>query len=258
MMMSEDTHLIQAIQIHKSFGNKHVLKGIDIDIPKGTSTTLIGPSGSGKSVLFKCLQGLMELDEGEIFINGQNRTSISMPTTRLLERKRGVLFQYSGLFDSLTVWENICFLLINDGNISRKGARKIAEEKLSIVGLSPELCDVYPNNLSGGMQKRVGFARAIVNNPELLFLDEPTAGLDPITSKQICKFISDSVSKLGATTVSISSDLKTVEEISDQIVMINDGQVVWNGSASQLYETENAFVQQFVNKRATGPIKVAV
>ncbi|MBS41144.1 MAG: ABC transporter ATP-binding protein [Rhodospirillales bacterium] len=257
-MMSEDTHLIKAIQIHKSFENKHVLKGIDIDIPKGLSTTLIGPSGSGKSVLFKCLQGLMEIDEGEIFINGQNRTSISLSTSRLLEHKWGVLFQYGGLFDSLTVWENICFLLINDGNISRKEAHKIAEEKLSIVGLSPELCDVYPNNLSGGMQKRVGFARAIVNNPKLLFLDEPTAGLDPITSKQICKFISDSVSKLGATTISISSDLKTVDEISDQIVMINDGQVVWNGSASQLYKTENAFVQQFVNKRATGPIKVAV
>tara|TARA_B100000676_G_scaffold77306_1_gene76859 strand:- start:515 stop:1288 length:774 start_codon:yes stop_codon:yes gene_type:complete len=257
-MMREDTHLIQAIQVHKRFGNKHVLKGIDIDIPKGTSTTLIGPSGSGKSVLFKCLQGLMEIDAGQIFINGQNRTSISLPTSKPLEHKRGVLFQYGGLFDGLTVWENICFLLINDGNISRKRARKIAEEKLSIVGLSSELCDVYPNNLSGGMQKRVGFARAIVNNPELLFLDEPTAGLDPITSKQICKFISDSVSKLGATTVSISSDLKTVEEISDQIVMINDGRVVWNGSASQLYKTENAFVQQFVNKRTTGPIKVAV
>ncbi|MEE2654889.1 MAG: ATP-binding cassette domain-containing protein [Pseudomonadota bacterium] len=257
-MLTDNPLLIQATNLHKNFADNHVLKGVNIDILKGKSTTLIGPSGSGKTLLFKCLLGLVKPDIGEILVNGQNLNYLTSQDRKKFEGQRGVLFQYGGLFDSLTIWENICFSLIIIGKTSYKEAKKIAEKKLSIVGLTPDVCNLHPSDLSGGMQKRVGFARAIVNSPEILFLDEPTAGLDPIMSSQICKFISNTVSNLGATTISISSDMKTVESISDHVIMIYDGRIVWAGQVDQLYNTKNEFVQQFVNKNANGPIAVGV
>ena len=257
-MPAANPPLIQAISLHKNFADNHVLKGVNIDILKGKSTTFIGPSGCGKTLLFKCMLGLVKPDSGEIFYNGQNLRYITSQDREKFEGQSGVLFQYGGLFDSLTVWENICFSLNNIGKTPFKKAKKITEEKLSIVGLTPDVCNLYPSDLSGGMQKRVGFARAIVNSPEILFLDEPTAGLDPIMSSQICRFISNTVSNLGATTISISSDLKTVESISDQVAMICDGKIVWAGPVDQLYITENEFVKQFVNKNANGPIPIGV
>ena len=257
-MLTDNPPLIQAINLHKTFADNHVLKGVNLDILKGKSTTLIGPSGSGKTLLFKCLQDLVKPDSGEILVNGQDLKYLTAEDRKQFEGQRGVLFQNGGLFDSLTICENICFSLIMIDKISYKEAQEISEEKLSIVGLTPEVCNLYPSDLSGGMQKRVGFARAIVNSPEILFLDEPTAGLDPIMSSQICKFISNTVSNLGATTISISSDMKTVESISDHVIMIYDGRIVWAGQVDQLYITKNEFVKQFVNKNANRPIAVGV
>ncbi len=255
-MNSSGFPLIRVRGLKKKFGDEDILKDITLDIERGKATTLIGTSGSGKSLFFKCLQGLIQPDAGEILINGQALNQMTSSERRELTQKSSVLFQSGGLFDSLTVWENICFFRNSLSKISKEQARQIAEEKLAIVGLEPDICDLYPRSLSGGMQKRVGFARAIANEPEILFLDEPTAGLDPIMSNEICHFISNSVSSLGATTISISSDIKTVERISDRVVMLHNGCFVWDGSVDRLYTSGNDWVHQFVNKLATGPITI--
>lgn len=250
--------ILQVSALRKSFADNHVLKDMTLDITKGEAVTIIGTSGCGKSLFFKCLQGLIAPDSGTILINGQNLRDLTTKERTDYERHRSVLFQYGGLFDSLKVWENICFLQTNLGDMPNEQAREIAVEKLAIVGLAADVCDLYPSDLSGGMQKRVGFARAIANDPEILFLDEPTAGLDPIMSNEICRFISESVSALGATTISISSDLNTVERISDRVTMLHDGHFVWDGPSDQLYSSGNKCVHQFVNKLAVGPIAVGV
>jgi len=255
-MTFSDFPLIRIIGLRKKFGGVEILKDMTLDIEKGKAITLIGTSGCGKSLFFKCLQGLIQADSGQIIINGQTLEHMTSLDRREFTRRSSVLFQSGGLFDSLTVWENICFLQNGLGEISKEEARHIAEEKLAIVGLTPDVCDLYPSDLSGGMRKRVGFARAISNDPEILFLDEPTAGLDPIMSNEICRFISDSVSALGATTISISSDINTVERISDRVAMIHNGCIVWDGSADQLYASGNDWVHQFVNKLASGPITI--
>ena len=255
-MNSSDFPLMRVSGLSKKFGAQEVLKDLTLDIEKGKAMTLIGTSGSGKSLFFRCLQGLIQPDAGEIHVNGHALKKMTPSDRRDLTQKSSVLFQSGGLFDSLTVWENICFFRNGLKKISKEQARQIAEEKLAIVGLRPDVCDLYPSSLSGGMQKRVGFARAIANDPEILFLDEPTAGLDPIMSKEICHFISDSVSSLGATTISISSDIQTVERISDRVVMLHNGCFVWDGSVDQLYSSGNDWVHQFVNKLATGPIAI--
>ncbi|NKB19549.1 MAG: ATP-binding cassette domain-containing protein [Alphaproteobacteria bacterium] len=255
-MTAKGQPLLQISGLRKSFGNNHVLKDMTLDVAKGEAITIIGTSGSGKSLLFKCLQYLIAPDAGTIKINGHNLHEMTARDRREYEQRRSVLFQYGGLFDSLKVWENIGFLQTNLGEMSDDQAREIAIEKLAIVGLPADVCDLYPSDLSGGMQKRVGFARAIANDPEFLFLDEPTAGLDPIMSNEICRFISESVSALGATTISISSDLNTVERISDRVAMIHDGQFVWDGPTDRLYSSGNEYVHQFVNKLSDGPIAV--
>ncbi len=256
-MNSSDFPLMRVSGLRKKFGAEEVLKDMTLDIEKGKAITLIGTSGSGKSLFFKCLQGLIQPDAGEILVNGQSLKKMTSSDRRGFRQRSSVLFQSGGLFDSLTVWENICFFQNGIAKISKAQARQIAEEKLAIVGLAPAVCDLYPSDLSGGMQKRVGFARAIANDPEILFLDEPTAGLDPIMSNEICHFISNSVSALGATTISISSDIKTVERISDRVAMVHNGCIVWDGPVDQLYSSSNDWVHQFVNKLATGPIVIS-
>ena len=255
-MNSSGFPVIRVSGLSKKFGTEEILKDMTLDIEKGKAITLIGTSGSGKSLFFKCLQGLIQPDAGEVLVNGQSFQQMTSRNRSEFTQKTSVLFQSGGLFDSLSVWENICFFQNGPRKISKEKARQIAEEKLAIVGLKPDVCDLYPSDLSGGMQKRVGFARAIANDPEILFLDEPTAGLDPIMSNEICHFISESVSALGATTISISSDIKTVERISDRVAMMHDGCIVWDGPVDQLYTSENDWVHQFVNKLATGPIEI--
>jgi len=257
-MTSSQPPFLQVSGLRKRFADNQILKDMTFDIAKGEAVTIIGTSGCGKSLFFKCLQDLVTPDAGTIKINGQKLRDLTTRERSEYERRRSVLFQYGGLFDSLKVWENICFLQTNLGDIPNDQAREIAVEKLAIVGLAADVCDLYPSDLSGGMQKRVGFARAIANDPEILFLDEPTAGLDPIMSNEICRFISESVSALGATTISISSDLNTVERISDRVTMIHDGRFVWDGPTDQLYASGNECVHQFVNKLAHGPITIGV
>ncbi|MBT5050651.1 MAG: ATP-binding cassette domain-containing protein [Rhodospirillaceae bacterium] len=257
-MALDSPSLLRLSGIKKSFGDNHVLQGIDLDVRKGDSIALIGTSGCGKSLLFKCILGLVPPDAGSIALNGQEWSALSGSARRDFERRCSVLFQYGGLFDSLRVWENICFRHINSDGMGVDEARRIAVEKLAIVGLGPDTCDLYPSEISGGMQKRVGFARAIASDPEVLFLDEPTAGLDPIMTNEICRFVGDSVSALGATTISISSDISVVEKISTRVVMIHDGRIIWEGATSDMRSSGNAHVHQFVNKLADGPIHVGV
>ena len=243
---------IEINNIIKKYNNVLAVKNINFKIDKGSIVGLLGPNGCGKTTTIGMMLGLIKPTSGNVIINGQNIEN-EKNRTNILE-KVNFISPYVELPKKLTVEENLKVYGKMYGVTNLK--EKISElmNQLNLL----EFKKRKTGELSSGQKNRVALAKSLINKPKLLFLDEPTAGLDPITSKQICKFISDSVSKLGATTISISSDLKTVDEISDQIVMINDGQVVWNGSASQLYKTENAFVQQFVDKRATGPIKVAV
>lgn len=257
--MAEDSpYLLSLSGIEKSFGDNHVLRGIDLDVRKGDSIALIGTSGCGKSLLFKCILGLVGLDRGTVAVNGRDRKALTNRERQDFERRCSVLFQYGGLFDSLRVWENICFLQINFDGMAAEEARHMASEKLAIVGLGPDTCDLFPSELSGGMQKRVGFARAIASDPEILFLDEPTAGLDPIMTNEICRFIGESVAAIGATAISISSDINAVEKISNRVAMIHDGRIVWDGVTSDIWSSGSDHVHQFVNKLADGPIQVGV
>lgn len=257
-MATDSPYLLSLSGIEKSFADNHVLRGIDLDVRKGDSLALIGTSGCGKSLLFKCILGLVWPDSGTVAVNGRDRNSLSNRERRDFERRCSVLFQYGGLFDSLRVWENICFRQTNFDGMSAEEARHIAADKLAIVGLGPDTCELYPSELSGGMQKRVGFARAIASDPEILFLDEPTAGLDPIMTNEICRFIDESVAAIGATAISISSNINTVERISGRVAMIHDGHIVWDGATSDIWSSGNDHVHQFVNKLADGPIRVGV
>lgn len=257
-MVADSPYLLSLGGIKKSFADNHVLQGIDLDVKKGDAIALVGTSGCGKSLLFKIILGLVAPDAGSISINGRDRSKLSRGERQDFERRCSVLFQYGGLFDSLRVWENICFLQINFDGMPAQEAREIAVEKLAIVGLGPDTCDLYPSELSGGMQKRVGFARAIASDPEILFLDEPTAGLDPIMTNEICRFIDESVSAIGATTISISSDINAVERISNRVAMIHEGRIVWDGATAEMRASGNDYVHQFVNKLAVGPIHVGV
>ncbi|MBP5344473.1 MAG: ATP-binding cassette domain-containing protein [Alphaproteobacteria bacterium] len=229
--------------VHKSFGSHHVLNGVDLDVYKGESVVIIGGSGTGKSVSLKCLLGLLTPDSGTIKMNTKNI---------------GMLFQGAALFDSLTVWENVAFALLQNRLINRTEAKKLAIEKLAQVGLGKEVADVYPADLSGGMKKRVGLARAIATNPDVIFFDEPTTGLDPIMSDVINNLIVDTVKKLGATALTITHDMASARKIADRIAMLYQGKIIWIGSVAELDKTDNAFVRQFVAGSANGPIKMEV
>jgi phospholipid/cholesterol/gamma-HCH transport system ATP-binding protein len=253
-MADEKTPILKFDGVTKGFSGNRVLQGIELEVAEGDSLCLIGTSGCGKSLMFRCALGLVRPDSGRVLINGTDAASMKAGQRQVFERQRGVLFQYGGLFDSLTVWENVCFQLLNVDDMDPADARDLAAEKLRAVGLSPDVCDLFPSELSGGMQKRVGFARAIASDPQILFLDEPTAGLDPIMSNGISRFVADNISALGATTISISSDLKTVERVSRRVAMIHGGRIVWDGLTSDLYRSGNDFVHQYVNRLADGPI----
>ena len=242
--------------VQKSFGPKNVLAGIDLEIGRGESMVIIGGSGTGKSVTLKCVLGLLTPDSGSILIDGEEIVGARTKDRDRLLHKFGMLFQSAALFDSMRVWQNVAFGLIQGKGMARDQAKQIALQKLAQVGLAEEVADLHPAELSGGMQKRVGLARAIATDPEIIFFDEPTTGLDPIMADVINDLIVSSVKDLGATTLSITHDIASARKIADRIAMIHEGRIIWEGPASQLDASGNPYVDQFINGRAEGPIQM--
>ncbi|EKV32391.1 Methionine ABC transporter ATP-binding protein [Caenispirillum salinarum AK4] len=256
MTASDSDPKIRIRGVEKSFGPKRVLDGVDLDVGKGESVVIIGGSGTGKSVLLKCVLGLLHPDTGSIRIDGEETAGASGKERDRLLHKFGMLFQSAALFDSLPVWENVAFRLIHGDKMPRKDAREIAVEKLRAVGLKADVADLFPAELSGGMQKRVGLARAIAAEPEIIFFDEPTTGLDPIMADVINDLIVACREDLGATTLSITHDMASARKIADRIAMIYHGKIIWVGDAEAVDASGNDFVDQFVNGRAEGPIQM--
>lgn len=244
--------------LHKEFGRKKVLTGVNIDVKKGESLVVIGGSGTGKSVLIKCIQGLLSPESGSIKIDGQEIVGADDDVQDKLRSQMGMLFQGAALFDSLTVWENVAFGLLENKHMPKKQAKEEAVKVLRQVGLAPDVADLYPSELSGGMQKRVGLARAIATNPEIIFFDEPTTGLDPIMSDVINDLIVESVRNLGATALTITHDMASARKIADKIAMLYQGKIIWYGTVEEMNKTDNPYVKQFVNGCSQGPIKIEV
>ena len=249
---------IELSNVKKSFGPKHVLNGVTLSVPRGHSLVVIGGSGTGKSVMLKCVLGLLQPDSGSIRIAGEEVVGLKGKARDAYLSRFGMLFQGAALFDSLAVWENVAFGLIQGRHMARAKARDIAFEKLGQVGLTPEVGNLYPAELSGGMQKRVGLARAIAEDPEIIFFDEPTTGLDPIMADVINNLIVDCVKRLGATTVSITHDMASARKIADDIAMIFKGEIIWQGPAKTIDQSGNPYVDQFIHGRAEGPIQMDV
>lgn len=247
---------IELRDVHKRFGRKVVLDGINLEVGRGESVVVIGGSGSGKSVMLKCILGLMRPEQGSILVDGQETIGMRAAEREQTLRKFGMLFQGSALFDSLRVWENVAFGLIQGRSTPRAAARKIALEKLAQVGLGPEVGELSPAELSGGMQKRVALARAIAAEPEIIFFDEPTTGLDPIMGDVINELIVKCVRQLGATALSITHDMASARKIADRIAMIYKGRIVWVGPAKEIDRSGNPLVDQFIHGRAEGPIQM--
>jgi phospholipid/cholesterol/gamma-HCH transport system ATP-binding protein len=244
--------------LRKSFGPKLVLDDLDLDIGERESVVVIGGSGTGKSVMLKCILGLIKPDAGSIKIDGKEVTDLSTGERENLMRKFGMLFQGGALFDSLPVWENVAFGLIQGRGVGRAEAKKVALQKLAAVGLGPDVGELRPAELSGGMQKRVALARAIAAEPEIIFFDEPTTGLDPIMADVINDLIVKCVKELGATAVSITHDMASTRKIADRVAMIYGGKIIWNGAKGAIDSSGNAYVDQFIHGRATGPIEMQV
>jgi phospholipid/cholesterol/gamma-HCH transport system ATP-binding protein len=252
------TPKIELRGVKKRFGPKVVLDGIDLQVDEGDSLVIIGGSGSGKSVTIKCVLGIIRPDSGTILVDGEDVTRVSGAKRDVLLKKFGMLFQGGALFDSLPVWENVAFGLIQGRGVSRAEAREIALEKLARVGLGSEVAELSPAELSGGMQKRVGLARAIAADPEIIFFDEPTTGLDPIMADVINDLIHSTVRDLGVTAVSITHDLASARKISNRIAMLYKGKIIWDGPTTQINRSGNAYVDQFIRGSAEGPIKMEV
>jgi phospholipid/cholesterol/gamma-HCH transport system ATP-binding protein len=242
--------------VHKRFGAKVVLDGVDLDIMPGESVVIIGGSGSGKSVTLKCILGLLAPDSGEIAIDGESAVGIGDREREHINAKIGMLFQSAALFDSLTVWENAAFGLIAGKGMARRDAQPIAMEKLALVGLDEKYAMMSPADLSGGMRKRVGLARAIAIEPEIIFFDEPTTGIDPIMGDIINELIIKCCEETGATALTITHDMASARKISDRIAMLYKGKIVWDGPTREIDGADNAIVQQFIHGRAEGPIEI--
>jgi phospholipid/cholesterol/gamma-HCH transport system ATP-binding protein len=244
--------------VTKGFGPKKVLRGIDLDVATGESIVVIGGSGTGKSVLLKCILGLMQPDSGSIRIDGEETVGLSGRGHAQVMRKFGMLFQGGALFDSLRVWENVAFGPIQSDGMPTERAREVAIAKLGNVGLAPEIGELFPSELSGGMQKRVALARAIAREPEIIFFDEPTTGLDPIMADVINDLIVKCVRDLGATAVSITHDMASARKIGHRIAMLHEGKLIWQGPVADVDRSGNAYVDQFIHGRAEGPIQMQV
>ena len=256
--MSQETPKIQICGLRKAFGEKIVLDGLDLDVGVGESVVVIGGSGSGKSVLLKCILGLLYPDSGSIKVDGQEVVGLRGDDLDRVRRKFGMLFQNAALFDSMPVWENIAFGLVQGQGVSLKEARQTALEKLADVGLGLEVGELWPAELSGGMRKRVGLARAIATEPDIIFFDEPTTGLDPIMGDQIDRLIVKCVRQLGATALSITHDMASARKISNRIAMLYKGKIIWVGPTADIDRSGNPYVEQFINGQAEGPIEMPV
>lgn len=254
--MSDAAPKIRIRGLVKSFGEKRVLDGVDLDVPAGTSLVVIGGSGSGKSVLIKCVLGLIEPDGGTIEIDGAELSRLGRRARRTIEARIGMLFQNGALFDSLPVWENVAFGLLARRVVGRAEARVRAGEILGHVGLAASVGELFPSELSGGMQKRVALARAIAATPEILFFDEPTTGLDPIMGAVINGLVRDCVQRLGSTAIAITHDMASARRIGDRAAMLYGGRIVWSGPAASLLESGNPLVDQFTHGRRDGPIQM--
>ena len=257
-MSTTSTPKIQLIGVKKRFGSKVVLDGVDLTIDRQSSLVIIGGSGTGKSVTIKCILGILRPDEGTILVDGEDITHINGGARDRVMKKFGMLFQGGALFDSLPVWENVAFGLIQGRGMGRWRARDIAIQKLAKVGLTEDVAFLSPAELSGGMQKRVGLARAIAADPEIIFFDEPTTGLDPIMADIINHLIVSTVKDVGATALSITHDMVSARKISDKIAMLYGGKVIWQGPTGEIDHSGNPYVEQFIHGRAEGPIKMAV
>lgn len=244
--------------LYKAFGKKQVLNGVDLDVKAGESLVVIGGSGTGKSVLIKCIQGLLTPDMGSIKIDDTEVIGARGAQQKDFHNKMGMLFQGGALFDSLSVWENVAFSLLENGKMERDKAKMEAVRVLRQVGLAPDVADLSPSELSGGMQKRVGLARAIITKPEIIFFDEPTTGLDPIMADVINDLIVESAKGLGATTLTITHDMNSVRKIADKVAMLYKGKIIWQGTVKEMDRTDNPYVQQFINGCSQGPIKVEI
>jgi phospholipid/cholesterol/gamma-HCH transport system ATP-binding protein len=252
------TAKIQLIGVKKRFGPKVVLDGVDLTVEKQSSVVIIGGSGTGKSVSIKSILGIIRPDQGTILVDGEDVTHLRGSARDRMLRKFGMLFQGAALFDSLPVWENVAFGLIQGRGMARAKARDIAIQKLAKVGLAEDVAFLSPAELSGGMQKRVGLARAIAADPEIIFFDEPTTGLDPIMADIINDLIISTVKDVGATALSITHDMVSARKISDKIAMLYGGKIIWQGPTADIDHSGNPYVEQFIHGRAEGPIKMAV
>ncbi len=250
--------MIELAGVSKRFEGLDVLRDVDLEIGRGELVALSGPSGSGKTVLLKSIIGLIAPDSGSIRIDGQETSGVLPAARAAATRRIGMLFQRSALFDSMPIWENVVFRSINDGSLDRKSGFEAAVERIAAVGLAPGTAELYPADLSGGMQKRAALARAIAHDPEIVLLDEPTAGLDPITSNVINDLIRETASRLGATVLLVTSDMAGARRTTDRFAMMHAGSVVWQGPTEAIGDSGNPFVDQFVHHRADGPIETLV
>jgi phospholipid/cholesterol/gamma-HCH transport system ATP-binding protein len=256
--MNDRPPKIEIRGLNKAFGEKRVLNGLDLEVGVGESVVVIGGSGSGKSVTLKCVLGLVQADGGSIKVDGQEVVGLRGGERERVLRKFGMLFQGAALFDSLKVWENVAFGLVQGRGMARDAAKEVALRKLGAVGLGPEVGELWPAELSGGMQKRVALARAIATEPEIIFFDEPTTGLDPIMADVINELVRKCVNDLGATALSITHDMASARKIGDRIAMIYDGRIIWSGRVQEIDHSANDYVDQFIHGRAEGPIKMPV
>ena len=253
-----ETPKIKLRDVKKAFGPKVVLDGIDLDVAPGESVVVIGGSGTGKSVMLKCILGLLRADSGSVQVDGEEVVGMNAANRERVNQKFGMLFQGGALFDSLPVWENVAFGILAEKRCERDEAKEIAIAKLSQVGLVADVAELFPAELSGGMQKRVGLARAICSDPEIIFFDEPTTGLDPIMADVINDLIVKVTREVGATALSITHDMASARKIANRIAMLYEGKIIWAGSVKDIDHSGNEHVDQFINGRAEGPIQMAV
>lgn len=248
------TPKIKLSNVHKRFGDNVVLNGVDLEIMPGESVVIIGGSGTGKSVTIKCILGLLTPEEGDVEVDGRSVLDLSTAERNAVNAKIGMLFQHAALFDSLPVWENVTFGLIEGEGMAPERARDIALKKMAAVGLGEETAEMWPADLSGGMRKRVGLARAIAIDPEIIFFDEPTTGLDPIMGDIINDLIVEITHDIGATGLSITHDMASARKIADRIAMLYNGKIIWAGPVEDIDKADNDFLQQFIHGDAEGPI----